>query len=212
MNCTSRYLVAFAPLMVLLAAGCQSPYHADRGALFGGLLGAGTGAIVGDALGNTGAGAAIGAGVGALTGAAIGQGMDEVEANNRAMIAAQLGREIRSGAVTFDDVVMMTQAGVDEELIVTHIRRNGMTRVPNAQDLISLQQQGVSVQVVKTMQEPPQPRQAKTVVVREPSPPPVIVEEHYYQSPFGYAPRYRQPHYRHQRPGPPIGWGVTFHN
>ena len=212
MNCTSRYLLAFAPLVTLLAAGCQSPYHADRGALFGGLLGAGTGAIVGDALGNTGAGAAIGAGVGALTGAAIGQGMDEVEANNRAMIAAQLGREVRAGAVTFDDVVMMTQAGVDEELIVTHIRRNGMTRVPNAQDLISLQQQGVSVQVVKTMQEPPQPRQAKTVVVREPSPRPVIVEEHYYESPFGYAPRYRPPHYRHRRPGPPVGWGVTFHN
>lgn len=212
MSSRSRYLLALGLLVGLVAAGCQSPYHSDRGALFGGLLGAGTGAVVGDALGNAGAGTAIGAGVGALTGAAIGQSMDEVEANNRAMIAAQLGREVRAGAVTFDDVIMMTQAGVDEELIVTHIRANGAARVPGTQDLIHLQQQGVSTRVIRTMQEPPQPRQAKTVVVREPSPPPVVVEEHYYESPF-WGPRYyRPPHYRHRRPEPRVGWGISFHN
>lgn len=212
MACKSRYLLALGLLVGLVAAGCQSPRHSDRGALFGGLLGAGTGAVVGDALGNAGAGAAIGAGVGALTGAAIGQSMDEVEANNRAMIAAQLGREVRAGAVTFDDVMMMTQAGVDEELIVTHIRTNGVARVPGAQDLIHLQQQGVSTRVVRTMQEPPQPRQTNTVVVREPSPPPVIVEEHYYDSPYRYPPHYRRPRYYHPRPAPQVGWGISFHN
>jgi len=212
MACKSRYLLALGLLAALVAAGCQSPYHSDRGALFGGLLGAGTGAIVGDALGNAGAGTAIGAGVGALTGAAIGQSMDEVEANNRAMIAAQLGREVRAGAVTFDDVIMMTQAGVDEELIVTHIRTNGAARVPGAQDLIHLQQQGVSTRVVKALQEPPQPRQSNTVVVREPSPPPVVVEEHYYESPFWGPSYYRRPHYYHRRPPPRVGWGISFHN
>ena len=43
----------------VVSAGCQSPYHSDRGAVLGGLLGAGTGAIIGGATGQPGAGAAI---------------------------------------------------------------------------------------------------------------------------------------------------------
>ena len=149
----------FAVLVLLVvtmsAAGCRSPYHSDQGALFGGLLGAGTGAIVGNALGAPGAGAAIGAGVGALSGAAIGNGMDEVEAKNRAMIAQQLGRQVSASAVTVNDVVTMTKAGVNEELIVNHVRAHGVAAPLQANDLIYLQQQGVSPRVVATMQTPP---------------------------------------------------------
>src|SRR5208337_5028001 len=126
-----------------LLAGCESPYHADQGALFGGLLGAGTGAVVGHALGNTGAGAAIGAGVGALSGAAIGAGMDQTEARNRAMIEARPGRPV-PGAVTVPDVVTMTRSGVDEGLIINHIHSHGLAAPLQASDVISLQQQGVS--------------------------------------------------------------------
>ncbi|MBC7337434.1 MAG: hypothetical protein H5U01_14365, partial [Clostridia bacterium] len=100
----------FLPIS-LFTAGCATT-HAERGALFGGLLGAGTGAIVGNAAGNTLAGTAIGAGVGALAGSAVGDSLDEMEAQNRALIAQQLGREIPAGAVTFDDVIAMTKAGV----------------------------------------------------------------------------------------------------
>ena len=70
-------------LFALGVTGCQSPDHADQGALVGGLFGAGTGAIIGKACGNPLAGAAIGAGAGALTGAAIGSKMDADEARNR---------------------------------------------------------------------------------------------------------------------------------
>ena len=212
MDCTTRSLTISGLLVIFLAAGCNSPYHADRGALFGGLLGAGTGAIVGDALGNTGAGAAIGAGVGALSGAAIGQGMDEVEANNRAMIAAQLGRDVRAGAVSIDDVVMMTEAGVDEELIINHIRANGVQRVPGPHELVTLKHQGVSTAVIKAMQEPPRPR-TETVVIERPAPPPVIVEEYHYGPPwYRQPPHYRHHYYRHRRHGPRAGWGFSFHN
>lgn len=206
----ARFLTVLGLSITLLATGCNSPYRADRGALFGGLLGAGTGAIVGDALGNTGAGAAIGAGVGALSGAAIGESLDEIEAKNRAMIAAQLGREVRAGAVTNDDVVMMTQAGVDDELIINHIRANGMTRMPGAQELVDLKNNGVSTAVIRVMQEPPPRPQTKTVVVEQPTPAPVIVEEYHYGPPF-----YRRPphyHYRYRHPGPRVGWGLSFHN
>ena len=204
-------LPAFAlGLLLVLASGCCSPYHADRGALFGGLLGAGTGAIVGHAVGNTGAGAAIGAGVGALSGAAIGHGMDEMEARNRAMIAQQMGREIRAGAVTYEDVMAMTQAGVNDELIVNHIRAHGMVRPPQSTDLIQLQQQGVSTNVIKAMQEPPPPQQTQTVVVREAAPPPVVIHE--YDPWYGPRPYYYRHYYHHGPPRPGFSWGIAVHD
>lgn len=212
MNSKVRCLIVSGLLAPLLAAGCNSPYHADQGALFGGLLGAGTGAIVGDALGNAGAGAAIGAGVGALSGAAIGDGMDQIEARNRAQIAAQLGREVRAGSVSVEDVVMMSQAGVDDQLIINHIRANGVTRVPGPHELVSLTQQGVSSAVVRAMQEPPAAPRRETVVIEQPVPPPVVVEEYHYGAPcYGYPRPYR---YRHPvyRGGPRVGWGFSYHN
>lgn len=197
--------------LVIWCPGCAST-HADRGALFGGLLGAGTGAIVGNATGNTLAGTAIGAGVGALAGSAIGDSLDEMEARNRALIAQQLGRDIPRGQVTFEDVIAMTQANVSEELIVNHIRINGMTRPPTSDDIIRLQQAGVSVNVIKAMQEPPlrqPPSSERAIVIREEAPPPVIIYE---RDPWWWGPpRPPRPHYYyHHRPG--VSWGVTFHN
>jgi len=212
MNRTARYCIAVTLLVATAATGCQSPYHADRGALFGGLLGAGTGAIVGDALGNAGAGTAIGAGVGALSGAVVGQELDQIEARNRAMIEAQLGRRVTAGAVTIDDVITMTQAGVDDELIVTHVRANGVARPLETNDLITLQQQGVSTRVIKAMQEPPRvQRSPPPVVVRETAPAPVIVEEYHYGPPL-WGPPFRHWHYRYPPCRSGVSWGLSFHN
>ena len=192
-------------LVLAWSTGCRSPYHSDQGALFGGLLGAGTGAVVGSAVGNTGAGAAIGAGVGALTGAAVGNEIDEMEARNRAMIAQQLGRQVSPGAVTIDDVIAMTNAGVNEELIATHIRNNGVVAPLQPNDLIRLQQEGVSTRAIAAMQATPQP-QARTVVVEQPAPTPVIVEEYHY-APY-WGPRYCPPPRRWHHP-PGVSWGVS---
>ena len=93
----------------------------------GGLTGAGMGAIVGDAAGNAGAGAAIGTAVGALTGAAIGDNIDADLARSKAEIEARMGRQMQ-GAVTPQDVVAMTQAGLSDDVIATHIRANGMAQ------------------------------------------------------------------------------------
>jgi hypothetical protein len=176
-------------LVVVLPSGCCSPSHTQDGTVVGGLLGAGTGAIIGGASGHPGAGAAIGAGVGALTGAAIGHGQDEVEARNRALIAQQLGRQVNPGAVSPNDVVTMTRAGVNEELIVNHIRAHGMIAPLQTNDLINLQQQGISPRVIATMQAcPPQPP-PQTVVVEESAPPPVVVGVGPY-----WGPRYYRPH------------------
>lgn len=197
-------------LAIVSLTGCQSPYRADQGALFGGLLGAGTGAIIGNALGNTGAGAAIGAGVGALSGAVIGSEMDQIEAQNRAAIARQLGRQVSASAVTLSEVVEMSSAGVDEELIVTHVRAHGMAAPLRTSDLIFLQQQNVSTRVIKVMQEPPP--QPKTIVVREPAPRPVIIHEYSHRPPIYYDPCYDSHYYRppsHHRSH--VNWGFTIH-
>ena len=204
----SRMLLLGLILTFVSSTGCRSPYHSDQGALFGGLLGAGTGAIVGSAVGNTGAGAAIGAGVGALSGAAVGNELDEIEARNRAMIAQQLGRQVSPGAATVDDVIAMTRAGVNEELIATHVRNNGVVAPLQPNDLIRLQQEGVSTRAIAAMQATPQPA-SQTVVVEQPGPTPVIVEEHHY-APY-WGPRYYPPpRCRHHPPG--VSWGVSVNN
>lgn len=188
----------------LISAGCNSPYHADRGALFGGVTGAGVGALVGNAMGNPGAGAAIGAGVGALTGAAVGAEMDQTEARNRAMIEQQLGRQVAASAVTVNEVVAMVQSGVNEELVVNHVRAHGMAASLQSGDLIALQQQHIPLSVIRAMQENP-PRPVQPVVVS--APPPVIVQEYY--DPWGPRHHYYRPYPCYPRSH--VSWGVSVH-
>lgn len=184
-------------LVFSISAGCNSPYRSDQGALLGGLGGAGVGAIVGNAVGNTGAGAAIGAGVGALSGAAVGGSLDEIEARNRAEIEARLGRPAPPGAVTIDDVIAMSQAGVPPEVITTHVQTHGIVAPLRASDLILLQQQGVNPRVVQAMQTPPQMAPAAYA-----APPGVIVEPvpvYYAPPPYYYRPCRRRG----------VSWGVA---
>ncbi len=194
-------------IILLAASGCESPpTRADKGALLGGAGGALVGGIVGKQLGNTGAGVAIGALGGALTGAVIGDAIDESEARNRRMLQEQYGRQVRAGAVSNQDVVSMVQAGVDEDVIITHVRAHGTQAPLQPNDLIYLQQQGVSKRITQAMQDPPRPRATmvsapapRTVVIRETAPPPIIVEEHCYHRPV-YYPRHRVIHHRPHKP------------
>lgn len=190
-------LALWSLTMIVCASGCYSPYHADRGALFGGATGAGVGAIVGNAVGNTAAGALIGGGVGALSGAAIGQGMDDIEARNRAEIAAALGRQVPPGAVTIDDVMAMTKAGVSEELIAGHIRASGVARPLTSQDIIALNNSGVPPSVIQAMQNPPQPIAQQPVAGAAP----VMVAQPVYPAPVYAYPAYYPPR---------VGWGVSY--
>lgn len=190
--------------LTALAAGCQSPYYADRGAAAGGLAGAGVGALIGNSVGNAGSGALIGAGVGALTGGAIGGALDEMQAQNRAEIAATLGRPVVGGAANVGEVVAMTQAGVEPQLIANYVETSGVAQPVSAQDVIYMSQQGVSANVIQTMQTP---RVARVPAVV--GPPPVMVEEIYYGPPPPYPPRHYY-YYHHPRPRPRVGWGFTF--
>jgi len=200
--------LALVVLAASLAAGCQSPYYADRGALFGGLTGAGVGAVVGDATGHPGAGAVIGSAVGAITGAAVGSGIDADVARSKAEIEARLGRQMQ-GAVTPQDVIAMTQAGLSDDVIVTHIRANGMAQPLQVNDLIGLRNTGVRDGVINAMQQTP-PRLAQ-VAPAVPAysaypayPAPVMVYQPWYPPPPPPAAFYYRggPHGR-------VGWGVS---
>src|SRR6516165_7685822 len=119
-------LVPLAAALSLAVTGCQSASNADQGALFGGATGGVLGGIIGHQFHNTAAGAVIGAGAGALTGAVVGSKIDEAEARNRALIEARLGHPVSPGAVSIDDVIAMTKAGVNEDVIVSHVNNNGV--------------------------------------------------------------------------------------
>ena len=203
-----RRIASSMLILCTAVAGCQSPYYADRGAGVGALAGAGAGAIIGDVTGgNAGSGALIGAGLGALTGAAVGSSMDEMAAQNRAEIAAQLGRQVQAGAANIQEVVTMTHAGVDPRLIQNYVRTSGVVAPIAASDVIYLHQQGVATEVIQAMQTPVATN-APVMAGR----PPVFVEEHYY----GPAPCFR-PHFgyhhtfhRHaQRPRTSFGFSIT---
>ncbi len=194
-------------VLSLAMTGCQSASTADQGALFGGATGAVLGGIVGHQFHNTGAGAVIGAGAGALTGAVVGNKIDEGEARNRALIEQRLGRPVGPGAVSIDDVIQMTRAGVNEQVIVSHVNNNGVNRPLTTADITYLTQNAVSPRVIQAMQTPV--RVAQPIVVQQA--PPVIVEEPYYDPYWG--PRYYRPypyygHGYYRRPGVSVGIGI----
>lgn len=191
-------LFAIFVMTATVGMGCRSPYYADRGAAAGGLLGAGAGAIIGSQTGSAGAGAAIGAGLGALTGSVFGSQMDEVAAQNRAAIAAQLGRQVTPGAATSAEVIAMSQAGVDPQLIINYIQTSGVAAPATAQDVIYLHQQGVATPVIQAMQTPVAP------AVPPGGGGPVVVEEvHHYGPPVFYGPP--EPYC-----APRVGFGVRI--
>ena len=189
--------------------GCRSPYYADRYAGIGAGVGALGGAVIANNTGGDSAtGALVGGALGALTGHAVGDTVDAEIQRNNAIIKDRMGR-VLTGAVTPGDVMAMTENGVAEDVIVSHIRANGVARQPSTQDIINMTRNNVSDRVIKSMSTPlPTP---KAVVHRRGAP--VIVEEHYY-GPGYYHPALRPPprFYRrfHRRPG--VRWGVAFSN
>ena len=201
-------------LIGITCAGCRSPYYADKGALLGGLTGAGVGAAIGEATNGKGAaGALVGSAVGAMTGTLIGEGLDEINAKNQAMIEERMGRAM-VGAATIQDTVDMTQAGLSDDVIINYLRGNGLTGQLQANDLIYLKQEGVSDAVVRAMQELTNVAATMPVAVA-PGPTPMIVEEHYHSSPpWFYRPHPRWGyHYRHGRPRRNnVSWGFSFGN
>lgn len=200
----SKYCLHLAiAALVVVAIGCRSPYAQDRLAAAGALTGTVAGAAIGSATGNAGAGALIGAGVGAVAGSATGAAIDESEARNQALFQQRLGRQL-AGATTFQDVAAMSQAGLGDQVIISHINSHGVATAPSPQDLIQLKNAGVSDNVLAALQNPPRVVQPVQYVDSRP----IIVEERYYD-PWCGPPHY---HYRHHRHPAHVSWSIGVHH
>lgn len=193
-------------VLAMLASGCRSPYYADQGAAIGGVTGGLAGASIGAHHDNPLAGAAIGTAVGAFTGATVGAAIDEDVARSQAEIERRIGHRLQ-GAVTLSDVISMTQAGLSESVITTHIRANGVAQRPTAADLVTLSNAGVGEQTILSLQKAEVPG-----LDLSPMPvAPIIVEEHYY-GPEPHFPSYHHSRGHHGRRHSPRGvhWGITI--
>ena len=188
-------------LIVLVAVtglcGCRSPYAQDRLALAGAGIGGVTGAIVGNQLGSTAGGAVVGAAAGTIAGSLTGQAIDESEAR----AAASQPRYVSPppGAVSVGDILKMNQQGLDDGVIISQIQNRGMAHPVSTDDLIALQQSGVSPDVQQAAQNAPGP------VVVGPPPSTVIVERGWGPPHYYYGPR------RYYHPRPHVGVGFHIH-
>ena len=188
MRMTARCFCVCTVMLLVVSRQWPSSY-AGRGTGLGALGGAGIGALIGRATGHTAAGALIGTGIGAVAGNVVGTGLDDIDARNRAQIAAQLGRQVAQGVATPGEVVAMTHAGVDPQLIINYVNDSGMAQPITAQDVIYLHEQGVTTEVIQAMQTPRVAQRPVEVVPVAPPRQTVIIEEgpgepYYY--PYGH--------------------------
>ena len=192
-------------VLPILVSGCRSPYYADRGAAFGALTGGLAGAAIGEHNNNPLAGAVIGTAVGALTGATVGGAIDQDVARSQAAIERRMGRRLK-GAVTVSDVISMTQAGLSDSVITTHIRANGVAQPPTAEDLVTLSNAGVAEQTILALQQAQVPGLDLSPVPVGP----IIVEEYHY-GPAPYFPGYHDPHghYGRHHSSRGVHWGIS---
>lgn len=232
----AKPFVAMVVSTVIFTAtgGCQTftqnpNRNTNTGALLGGLAGAGLGAAIGDGHHAAGPGAIIGAGVGALSGALIGESVDNQVQNERFAAAQQTQQQIayqqaaiaQQGAVSPEDVINLTRAGLSEQVIAGQIRSRGMSRPLQVNDLIYLRNQGVGDGVIQAMQSAGPPATANVAPALPagyyaPVPPrPIIVEQVYAPPPpyyygWGWGPGWGcYPHHHHHH-GSRVGWSVSF--
>jgi hypothetical protein len=85
---------------------------------------------------------------------ALGTSLDDIDARNRADIAAQLGRPVAPGPAMPQEVAAMARAGIDSRFIICYINRSTNMQPITAQDVIYLHDQGVSEQVIQAMLTP----------------------------------------------------------
>ncbi len=179
--------------MLLLACGCESLNHTEKGVLAGGALGAVGGTLIGAAAGDPGLGAAIGAGAGAVTGGLIGNAEDRAE---RRADARARDWAARNPPLSLADVVNLTHQHVGDELIIRQIETTRSFYSLTSQDIIFLRQQGVSERVIGYMQvrRPP--------LVGHVRPVPAATHVYVYDPPpsvsfgvgYGWGPRYYHRH------------------
>jgi outer membrane lipoprotein SlyB len=223
MRIATRFCL-FSVLAGSFASNCFGQNQTRDGALLGGVTGALIGGVVGHQKNDTTEGALIGGAVGAIAGGVIGnQRQQQAERQryyssqtvyptyheHRTYVTAPQQRVVTRRPVTTAEVINMTRSGVSDTVIVAHIQSNGVAMRPDVNDVILMNQEGVSDYVVTTMQQSgtgyrtPAPYSPPTTVYRTYSQPAnVVVQEEVYVQPrpvYHSRPVYSQPYYVERR-------------
>ncbi|MEM7311697.1 MAG: glycine zipper domain-containing protein [Planctomycetota bacterium] len=203
LSSTMFYLVLVTFVCSFNTSSTFAQYNQQRGTVVGGLAGAAAGAIIGENSDEPGVGAAIGGLVGAVAGKVLGNVQDQ-QAYQYQAARQQQAAYYQSRTMTIEDVVAMTQSRVSQPIIASEIQSRGLARPLEIRDIVFLSQQGVSDQVIRTMQQASVGRPAPTPVpVYTPAPrvvtPPVIVTRP--PTVFVPGPPVRYGHVRGPRPG-----------
>jgi hypothetical protein len=170
-----------------------------NGAILGGVTGAVIGGVIGHQRDDTTEGALIGGAVGAVAGGVLGNNRDHAErrqaasqyyyqrpthyhsptyVEHRTYVPAST-HVITRRPVTVSEVVSMTQSGVSDTVIVSHIQANGVAARPDVNEVIWMSERGVSDYVITALQQNGNvPRPPRTTVYRS-QPSEVIIQEEY---------------------------------
>ncbi len=213
---TMRIAKKYCICSVLVCSFASTSYGQSQtrdGALLGGVTGALIGGVVGHQNKETAEGALIGGAVGAIAGGVIGNQRDQVYRQqyyqpqvvyptyheHRTYVQVPQQRVVVSRRpVTTAEVINMTRSGVSDAVIVAHIQSNGIAMQPDVNDVILMNQEGVSDYVVNVMQTGGRGttvyQQPNTVYRTYQQQTPVVVrEEYHYAQPVYQA---RQPAYK----------------
>jgi len=139
-------LVAGLLASLTLSSGCQTA--AGTGAATGATLGYGIGALASNF--NPGA-TLVGASFGTAAGILGATAVDAIKAKKAQRAAQAAATDAVAHAPTLEDIVYMTHNGVPPEQIIEHIRASGVVYRLNADQIIWLNQQGVSTPVINAL-------------------------------------------------------------
>lgn len=196
----NRRILLLFPL-ILAAVGCRSMSHTEQGALVGGTTGAAIGAMVGGQNGRAGTGAAVGGVLGTAVGAVAGNAADRDEA--RLQRAQWEASQPVVGPLSLDEIVQMTDRGVEDQIIVNQIRTSGTRYNLSSDTILWLKDRNVSSNVIREMQATSRRQPRAVYVERDIYGPPVVYERVPVYVPYGPPRNY------HPRPGFSVGavWG-----
>jgi hypothetical protein len=177
----------------LVSVGCEHMSHTEKGAGIGAALGTAAGLGIGAATGNPRTGALIGGLAGGGLGALVGSDKDDQERREvlQAQAASQAEAQLQQQRLGIFDVIRLSQAGHDDQVIINQIRTTGSTFQLTPSDLDHLKEQGVSPAVIAAMQttRPVSPLPPRIV----PPPTTVIYQQPVYPAPVFVRPVYAPP-------------------
>ena len=150
-----RILLSFVMSVVIVSPCFGQLNNTQRGAFTGGTAGAIIGGIIGNQNDETSEGVLIGGGLGVLAGGLLGKQQDQFEVQRyqyQQQRAQQQAVQFANG-VSVNDVIAMSQSGVDCSVIANQIQSSGIQQRIGVDEIIALHQNGVDRDVINVMQQ-----------------------------------------------------------